>query len=72
MPAFAHRLSGNIRRIDDLAQQQFAMLTMLNAMCRQALDVFRAGDRPDDDLVDELESMVERTRRELTAFTDPA
>ncbi len=48
------------------------MLTMLNAMCRQALDVFRAGDRADDDFVDELESMVERTRRELTAFTDAA
>ena len=48
------------------------MLTMLNAMCRQALVVFRAGDGPSDGLIGELESMVERTRLELTAFTDSA
>ena len=47
------------------------MLTMLNAMCREALVVFRVEGRADDDLVGQLESMVARTRRELTAFADP-
>jgi len=42
------------------------MLTILLATCRTALDAFRAAGNPiDNDFVEDLERITERTRREL-------
>lgn len=48
------------------------MLTILLATCETALQAFQAADNPvDSQLVQELEQMVERTRRELEELTAP-
>ena len=42
------------------------MLTILLATCETSLQAFRAAENPvDAELVEDLERMVERTRREL-------
>ena len=45
------------------------MLLILVATCERALEALRAADGPiDREFVDELERIVERTRRELERF----
>ena len=45
------------------------MLRILLATCEQAIDAFRAADNPiDSELLNDLERVVERTRRELAAL----
>jgi hypothetical protein len=47
-------------------QQHLAMLRILYGACAAGLDAFRAADNPvDDQLVDDLETMVERTKGEI-------
>ncbi len=42
------------------------MLRILYGACSAALDAFRAADNPvDEQLVADLETMVERTKREI-------
>ena len=58
--------SGNGSAIPDAGQQHLSMLRILYAASAAALDAFRAADNPvDTQLVDDLEKMVERTRREI-------
>jgi hypothetical protein len=46
--------------------REVAMLTILLATCETSLQAFRAAENPvDAELVEDLERMVERTRREL-------
>ena len=46
------------------------MLTILVATCETTLEAFRAGGNPvDAGLVEDLERMVERARRELEKLT---
>ena len=46
--------------------QELAMLRILYGACSAALDAFRAADNPvDERLVIDLETMVERTKREI-------
>ena len=46
--------------------KEVAMLTILVATCETTLHTFRAADNPvDAGLVEDLERMVERARREL-------
>lgn len=50
----------------DAGQQHLSMLRILYAASAAALDAFRAADNPiDTQLVEDLEKMVERTRREI-------
>ena len=49
------------------------MLTILLATCETTLQAFKAADNPIDvELVQDLERVVERTRRELEAMRPPA
>ena len=58
--------SGNGSAIPDAGQQHLSMLRILYAASATALDAFRAADNPVDTLlVEDLEKMVERTRREI-------
>jgi hypothetical protein len=46
--------------------QHLAMLRILYGCCSAALDAFRAADNPvDDQLVNDLEIMIERTKGEI-------
>ena len=55
--------------MSDSTQRQLAMLTMLHAVCAQAVTAFHAADnRVDDTLVADLERMAERTRVEIDAL----
>jgi hypothetical protein len=46
--------------------KHLAMLRILHGACAAALDAFRAADNPvDEQLVVDLETMVERTKREI-------
>jgi hypothetical protein len=46
--------------------KELAMLRILYGACATALDAFRAADNPvDEQLVDDLEMMVERTKVEI-------
>jgi hypothetical protein len=46
--------------------KHLAMLRILYGACAAALDAFRAADNPvDDQLVNHLETMVERTKGEI-------
>jgi hypothetical protein len=52
------------------AHQHLAMLRILYGACSTALDAFRAADNPvDDQLVNDLEAMIERTKGEIERFT---
>jgi hypothetical protein len=52
--------------IEATTPQQLAMLRILYGACSAALDAFRAADNPvDERLVADLETMVERTKREI-------
>jgi hypothetical protein len=58
--------SGNGSAIPEADQQHLSMLKILYAASAAALDAFRAADNPvDAELVQDLEKMVERTRREI-------
>ena len=47
-------------------EQQFAMLSILHATCGTSLDAFRAAGNPiDEQFVEDLERITERTRQEL-------
>jgi hypothetical protein len=53
--------------------KEIAMLTILLATCETTLQAFAAADnRLDDEFAQELERVVERTRRELKALTEAA
>jgi hypothetical protein len=53
--------------------KQIAMLTILLATCETTLQTFAAADnRLDEQLVQDLERVVDRTRRELEALTAAA
>jgi hypothetical protein len=61
----------------DAGQQHLSMLRILYAASAAALDAFRAADNPvDTQLVEDVENMVERTRREIerlaTASSEPS
>lgn len=59
--------------MDAAARHELAMLTMLLAMCEQALTVFdAAGSRVDAALVTQLEAVVERVRHEIGALSEGA
>jgi hypothetical protein len=48
-----------------------AMLRILYGACATALDAFRAADNPvDQQLVSDLETMVERTKREIERLSE--
>ena len=48
------------------SERQLAMLHILYGACTSALNAFRAADNPvDEQLVDDLEAMVVRTRSEI-------
>jgi hypothetical protein len=48
------------------SEQQLAMLHILYGACSAALNAFRAADNPiDEQLVNDLEAMVERTQNEI-------
>jgi hypothetical protein len=48
------------------SHSHLAMLRILYGACASALDAFRAADNPvDEQLVVDLETMVERTKREI-------
>ena len=50
--------------------KEVAMLTILVATCETTLQAFRAADNPvDAGLVEDLERVVERARRELENLT---
>jgi hypothetical protein len=49
------------------------MLRILNGTCAAALDAFHAADNPvDEQLVDDLEQMVQRTRGEIERLSGQA
>lgn len=51
-------------------QKHLAMLRILYGACSAALDAFRAADNPvDEQLVDDLGDMVERTHAEIERLT---
>ncbi len=53
--------------------REIAMLTILLATCETTLQEFSAADHPlDEQFVQDLERVVERTRRELEALTATA
>ena len=53
--------------------KEITMLTILLATCETTLEAFAAADnRLDDEFAQELERVVERTRRELKALTEAA
>ena len=57
---------GNGSCISETSQQHLSMLRILYAASAAALDAFRAADNPVDvELVEDLEKMVGRTRREI-------
>lgn len=54
-------------------RDHFTMLTMLHAMCEQALTRFEStGSRIGRELIPDLEKMIERTRSEINAVLEAA
>jgi hypothetical protein len=50
--------------------KHLAMLRILYGACSAALDAFRAADNPvDEQLIDDLETMVTRTHAEIERLT---
>lgn len=66
-------MAGHAATMERNAPQELAMLRILYGACSTALDAFRAADNPiDEQLVDDLETMVERTRDEIERLSVPA
>ena len=58
--------------MDETVRRHIGTLTILHAVCTTALEAFYAADELiDRQLVADLEKMVERTRLEIKAFTEP-
>jgi hypothetical protein len=65
-PRYDDHVAGQEAFIEATTSQELAMLRILYGACAAALDAFRAADNPvDEELVADLETMVERTKREI-------
>ena len=67
------RRVGYLADIDAPGHQHLAMLRILYGACSAAVDAFRAADNPiDAELLADLETMVERTQREIERLSAAA